>query len=118
MFADMNDIKITEGATFYESWEAVDQNGLPVDLTGYTGLMQIRATQNAPQLLLECTTANGRIIITENKVVVTCPVDQLTTLFSAPITRGVYDLFLTAPNGFVTPAFFGNAILKRAVSRA
>lgn len=57
----------TRGATAEEEFTYVDSDGLPADLTGYSARMQIRTlagqygTSTSTTLLLELTTANGKL---------------------------------------------------------
>lgn len=61
--ADKYNITIEKGATYRENVQWLDDNGLPIDLTGYTARMQIRRTYNAT-ILVELTTENSGITIT------------------------------------------------------
>jgi hypothetical protein len=60
------DLTIYQGATFRKSlvWKS---DGEVVDLTGYTAQMQIRETIDATTSLLDLTTENDRIVITEEE---------------------------------------------------
>jgi hypothetical protein len=62
MTAATFDFKIEQGAKISKRFQYNDEDGTPVPLTGFSGRMQIRETQDDTTVLLELTTANGRII--------------------------------------------------------
>jgi len=72
-----------------------DEDGVAVPLTGFSGRMQIRETQDDGTILLEMTTANGRIIFEAGAVI-----GQIDWLVGATLTEtgtldwvsGVYDM--------------------------
>ena len=54
-------IRIEQGATWRTVLTVKDDTGQPVDLTGYTGRMQIREDYDAATVLGELSTANGGV---------------------------------------------------------
>ena len=63
----------------------------PKNLTGYSGRMQVRSTVASSTVLMEATTANGRITITPLTGLVSVRVAaDITTAMTW--TSGVYDL--------------------------
>lgn len=87
-----------------------------LDLTGFTARMQLRAELSAPDVLVELTSANGRIQIT--------PLEgRLDLLLSATDTaaldfdRAVYDLEIESAGGEVTRVLTGVVTLSRQVTR-
>lgn len=88
----------------------------PLDLTGYTGRMQVRANQAAQDVLLELTTENGGINITGPTGTIEM---RSTAAATAALTfgGGVYDLELTATDGFVTRLAQGAVTVSREVTR-
>ena len=86
------------------------------DLTGYTARMQIRATVDAADVLLELSTANGKITIDG-------PAGQikplLTDIDTAAITwtSGFYDLELVSPSGHVDRLVQGTVTVDPEVTR-
>jgi hypothetical protein len=56
------DLAVNLNAAIDDFWIWED-DGLPVDLTDCTAVMQLRRTHAAEAVLLELSTANGRIII-------------------------------------------------------
>jgi len=90
------DLEIYQGATFNRAWEIVEEGTTsPMDLSGYTARMQIRAKIKDTDPLLELTTENGGITIdaTPEKTTITLyiPPDETEAL---TVSKGVYDLEL------------------------
>lgn len=97
MRAGLYDLTIEAGATFNLSLTYEDERGQAVDLTGYTGRMQLRESATAATVVIELTTANGRLSID-------IPNGQINLTVAAADTTGlsgsgVYDLELV--NGTV-----------------
>ncbi len=66
MSAATYDITIEQGATFLRefNWKRDTGSGyLPVDLTGYSARMQVRAKVSASTILYEATTTNGKLVL-------------------------------------------------------
>ena len=92
------DIKIEQGATFILPVYYKDNEGEPIDLTGYTAKMQIRQTKNSEDpALVELTTENDGIVITAEEGLVTIFISSEITSALSVLTNGVYDFFLFAP---------------------
>jgi hypothetical protein len=88
-------ISIEQGATFTKRLVWRDKNKRPVPLTGYTAKMQVRPSATSANVILELSTANGRITFPGPGVV---QLDVAANDTDA-ITSGVYDLKLYAPSG-------------------
>ena len=94
MTAATFDFKIEQGAKLSKRFQYNDEDGVAVPLTGFSGRMQIRETQDDATILLELTTANSRIIFEDGAVV-----GQIDWLVGATLTEtgtldwlsGVYD---------------------------
>lgn len=88
----------------------------PVDLTGYTARMQVRASAAADAVLLDLTTENGGITLGTTDGTVTC---TATATQTAALTfgTGVYDLELVDGSGVVTRLAEGSVCLSREVTR-
>ncbi len=88
----------------------------PVDLTGFTARMQVRATIDSEAVLLELTTGNGGIVLdTVNSTVsllVSASVTELITWDS-----GVYSLELVSGTGVVTTFLEGAITTIKEVTR-
>lgn len=59
------DITATQGKTFVLQSVYENDDGTPVDLTGYTGRMQVRQSPTAETVVVELTEANSRFVITD-----------------------------------------------------
>lgn len=108
-------ITIEEGATFNLP-VAIKANGDPVNLTNHTAQMQVRSTLDAQAVIVEASTANGRIVITGNTGIIniTIPANVTSTL---DFTQAVYDLKGTSPSGVVTRYLSGLVTFSKAVTR-
>ena len=109
------DLCIQQGATFTKvfRWKA---NGSPVNLTGWTARMQIRATADAAAALIELTTQNARIVLGGTEGTITLNISATDTA-GLPAGRGVYDLELVAPNSAVTCLVGGAVTIPRNITR-
>lgn len=110
-------IIILQGETFSKvvTWKA-GTPAVPVDLTGCTARMQVRAAVDAADVLLELTTENGRILIGGLAGTVTL---RLTAAETAAITwpRGVYDLEVVHADASVRRLVAGSIKLSPEVTR-
>jgi hypothetical protein len=90
-----------------------DQAGNTADLTGYTAHLQVRDYPEAPSTLLDLSTANGGIVIASNRLLIVLSAAQ-----TAALTwwHGVYDMFLTSPNGTRYRILQGEAEVSEAVT--
>ena len=110
---------IYQGSTFIKgfSWQTGDP-AQPVNLTGYTARMQIRTKVTDIDVLLELTTENDRIIITDpinGKFELYISSNDTTNL---QFKSAVYDLELISPSGIVTTRILeGNVTLSFEVTR-
>lgn len=91
--AGTHDIVCDQGATFSRVFTWQDSTGLPVNLTGYTARMQVRATIDSASILLSLTTENSGIALggAAGTVTVTATATQ-----TAAVAAGcyVYDIEL------------------------
>lgn len=91
--AGTHDIVCDQGATFTRVFTWQDSTGVPVNLTGYTARMQVRATINSASTLLSLTTENSGIALggAAGTVTITATATQ-----TAAVAAGcyVYDLEL------------------------
>jgi hypothetical protein len=58
-------LTIEQGATFQRNFRWRVKGGLGIDITGLRARMQVRSSVSSPVVLLELTTENGGIVITE-----------------------------------------------------
>lgn len=104
-----------QGATFSRTFTAYDADGDPINLTGFSGRMQVRRTVDASAVIISLTTANGRMSLGGATGVVTL---TLTATETAAITEsGVYDLELVSAGGTVTRLLKGSFRLDKEVTR-
>ena len=109
-------LTIIQGATFRKPLDWLNPDRTPIDLTGCTARMQVRAEIESADVLLELTTENGGIAIDG-------PAGRL-TLHIAPVATaaiawqsGVWDLEVEHPNGDVTRLAQGSINVLPEVTR-
>lgn len=115
-------LKIYQGATFTKSltWKtAPDENAAttPVNLTGCTARMQIRAKLESTAPLLSLTTENGGISLggTAGTVELLIDADDTTAI---TWKAGVYDLEIVFAGGEVRRLMYGSVTVSPEVTRA
>jgi hypothetical protein len=91
---------------------AVGSTPIPVDLTGYTATMQIRAAQLLIAPLLY--DASGDIILGGTSGTITLSIPSTATEDFTWFS-GFYDLFLTSSQGIETPLLAGTVTIQQAV---
>lgn len=120
-FGTRLDLLIKQGATFALPFQAVDAEGLPINLTGYVVRSQIRKTVKAtavtatfaPVINADPTTGLFSLRLT----------DAETSAITAGLTSAtaesqyVWDLEIQAPDGFVTALAYGNVLVYPEVTR-
>lgn len=101
MAAATDNLIIDKGATFKKTYVYQDSSRNPIDLTGYTAKMQIRPYIGSSTVIVELSTANGRITITpsEGKIELELA-DEETVVISEH--SGVYDLEIEDSSGNIT----------------
>ncbi len=110
-----HDFTLLQGATLDKSF-TFQSAGSPVNLTGYTARMQLRATVDAVSPLLDMTNANGKIILgsgTGNIRLLVSATDTAALNFST----AVYDLELVTAGGVVRRLLRGTVTLDKEVTR-
>ena len=109
-------LTIEQGATFNPVLTWKDQAGTPIDLTGYTARMQIRATVDSSTVIHELSTANGELTLGGTAGTITFGIPAATTA-GFTFDEAVYDLELTDASGVVTRLLKGNVYLSPEVTR-
>ena len=113
-------LQIDQGATFDKTytWKAgPPTTAALVDLTGCTALAQFREDIESPLVLMELSSADGRLVLGG-------PSGTIQFLIPAHDTAAlawescVYDLNITFPGGRVVRRMAGSAVVSRAVTRA
>ena len=107
-------VKQNSGFTLPMRYEAPE--GSPVDFTGSTARMQVRAKVGAPVVLLDLSTTDGTITLGSDGSI-TLSETALTTA-ALRFSKGVYDLRITPPVGEPYYLLAGNIFLERAVTHS
>jgi hypothetical protein len=105
--------RIVQGDTFQNTpvWKI---NSVPVNVTGYSALMQIRKSVGGTDLL-DLSSSNGRITVGTvdgSFALYISPADTSTL----PVGEWVYDLQVTAPNAVVTTLLQGAFVVTSQVT--
>lgn len=116
MAAGTYNFTIEQGTSFTKDIVWKDSNGTPIDVTGYTARMQVRASVAAPEVLLELTTEDDNIVMgtTDGKITLV-----LTDVETAALVwvSGVYDLEVESTTGVVTRLLKGTITVDPEVTR-
>ena len=93
-------------------WEA---DGAPVDLTGYTARMMLRATAEAASPTVSLSTATSTMTALSNGTIGL----SYSAISSAAITAStyLYDLEVQSPSGNVRRLMQGRAVVSREITR-
>ncbi len=96
-----------------------DTTNLPVDLTGYSALLQIRPTWGSPIVLDELTSTSGNIILggqagTIDMVFI--PGDTYLVDQTIGWARGTYDLIIIDPDGMRKKLLKGFVTVSRSAT--
>lgn len=112
-------ITIEQGATFRHSLALKAGAGASapaLNLTGYSARMQLRADYSAQDVLLELSTANGRITITPLTGLLDLLISAADTAL-LDFNKALYDLEVESANGEVTRILQGVVTLSKEVTR-
>lgn len=115
--AGIYNITCNQGATFSRTLTWTDAARNPINITSYTARMHVRSLVTSSTTIIELTTANGRIAISN------ATAGQVTLTISAadtaaiPADKYVYDLELVSPQGVVNRLVEGNFVVKAEVTR-
>lgn len=115
---DFTDTRALEqGATFRRRFQwQTGPSGTPVDLTGYTAAMQVRPAPTAETIIVELTTADGSITLTDEGDIHLVLDAAATALL--PAGTYSYDLELTAgPGGDTRRLLRGQFEISAEVTR-
>lgn len=110
-------INILQGETFRKviTWKA-GMPPVPVDLTGCQARMQVRSKVDSADVLLELSTANGRIELGGTAGTLTLSLSATDTAALA-WTLGVYDLEIVHPDATVRRLLAGGVKVSPEVTR-
>jgi len=110
------DYIINQGSTWNQTYQLIDELGLPFNLSGYTARLQCRPTIESEIVLFECTTENGGITITPAFGVVSVDLTDVQTTALNFTMVAVYDLELYHAD-ITERMSFGNVTLSLEVTR-
>ncbi len=110
-----HDIEIHQGATFTRGFAYLDPENVPIDLTGWTARMQVRATIGG-KVLADLSTENGRIVIDPLRGLLTVTIPRSVTRLM-PVERGIYDVFIVSPDDFAIKLLEGEVLVVASVTR-
>lgn len=116
MAAKIN-LKINQGETYRHTLYWRNDQDQAVDLTNFIARMHVRSKVDSPDVLLELTTENSGIVISnpvngEFKLYIPATLTAAITW-----TAGVYDLEMVAPNNDVTRLIEGKVAVTKEVTR-
>lgn len=112
-------LEIDQGATFDKKFTwltGTPRNAVAVDLTGCTARAQVRADIDSPDVLLQLTTENGRIVLGGVTGEIRLHIDAVTTA-AIDWESGVYDLEVVFANGTVVRRMAGSVVVSREITR-
>ena len=114
MVARIANFVVEQGATFVKSftWK---EGGAPKNLTGYTARMKARPSITSDTVLIDASTANGKITIDPLLGVIELTISATETA-AMTFTSAVYDLELVS-GAVVTRLVQGTLTLSREVTR-
>ena len=105
-----------QGATFSLSITWTNPDGTPINITGASAKMQVRATKTSSNVILEASTTNGRITLggSAGTVIFNIPA-SVTSLLS--VGQYVYDLNITDSSGNITRLLEGAFFVDGEVTK-
>jgi len=109
-------LTIEQGATFNPVLTWKDQNGVLIDLTGYSARMQIRENIEDTAVIHTLTDANGHLVLGGVAGTITFSMSSAITA-ALDFDTAVYDLELISAGGIVTRLLKGDVILSKEVTR-
>jgi hypothetical protein len=117
MSAGIHNLTIEQGATFRRVITWKNSSGTAINLTGFSARMQVRERIDDADVILELTTANGRITLGGVLGTITMVAQDEVTTTLPEIRKGVYDLELESAGGEVTRLLRGSVEIIRQVTR-
>lgn len=105
---------IQQGTTWAISWPITDEQGSPLDVTGYTVRSQVRPAKDADEVLHEFSTELGNAVAEQNAVTLSVPP---ATSSAWTWRSGVYDVEVVDPQGRVARIAEGTVTVSPEVTR-
>ncbi len=111
--------QVLAGSDFAEPIFYQNEDGTPVNLTGYTAALQVRRTTASPTPALSLATGTGLTLTPlEGKILVTITQEQGRALcLDNARTTYLYDLEITSPGSLVTRILEGRLVVLPEVTR-
>jgi hypothetical protein len=117
-------ITMDQGSTLSYSFTLQDQASAAFNLTGFDARLQVRTSYGATAVAINCTLANGRLVLTNPTsgvlTLILAPADTSSILFAAKDDDSlecVYDLEIQSPTGTVYKPAKGTFTFNREVTR-
>lgn len=107
------DILIEQGATYRQKIVWKDSDGVAINLSTYSGRMQVRQL-NTEAILLNLTEGSGITLGLDGSIEIYASATQTTAL---PIVLAKYDLELEDSSGVVTRLMQGDVTISAEVTR-
>ncbi len=112
-------LEIDAGEDWVEEFQFYDDAN-PIDLTGYSGRMQVRESTDSDPALATISTAGGGMEIRPEDGAIRCSFTNVQTTAMASdnidhVRR--YDIELTSPTGKVVPFLFGKIKVRANATR-
>jgi hypothetical protein len=105
---------VCEQATTFNFQFSVNNDAVPINLTGYTGIMTVRPFVGSSTVTITASTDNGRMVITGGTGTVTV---TLSAALTEPIVPGRYSYDLVLSGGTTVTRFLeGLFIVTGAVT--
>lgn len=114
--AGIYNIYTDQGATFARQLTWKNKNSNPINLTNYTGRMQVRTTPLSQDIILSLTTENNRIVLggALGTINLTVAASDMTNVLSG---KYFYDLELVSNTGVVVRLLKGAFNISAEVTR-
>ena len=109
-------LEIEQRASFRRRLVWKGSNGKPINLSNWTALLQVRKTYDNETVIIELSTANGRIVLGELTGTIDLIITYEDTALLVPDTYE-YDLLLSAPDGSKDRLVEGKFVVTPGVSR-
>jgi len=110
------DLEIDKGATYRKTFYWQDSLGAAINITGYTGRMQIRKSINSSSFIAELTTENGGMTLTGPEGKIELFISDTDTS-SVVENSGVYDIELISAGSEITKFCRGSVAFPEEVTR-
>ena len=113
--AAQKNFEVDQNTTFSFTVEYLDNNNLPINLTGATAKMQVRDTKGGSKLAFTLSSPTSGIVIDQpaGKLTVTMSQAQTNSLF---YPKSSYDIMVTDSNGNRIKLLEGYITLSRSVT--